>query len=141
MAQKATVRGTAQLRRKINKLKASVRGEALERAASKGGDKIREAAARRAPQSPGGPTRGGQHLKDNIITEVTPTHNPEHGQVGIGPHEDAFHGIFFTREFGAPHHSPQPWLRPAFDRKRSAAVDAVGDELARIIRTAAALTR
>lgn len=141
MAQKAAVRGTAELRRKLRKMKSSLTNKVVSRAAAKALEPVKEAAERRAPRSGGTPTRGGKHLKDNIIIEGITDNRAFLGGAALGPHEDAFHGIFFTREFGAPHVAPQPWLRPAWDINRARMVDRLGEEIMRILRVSAALTR
>lgn len=136
---RSRVKGTRKLRRKLAAMKGSVRGQVLTRAAAKGAEPIQREASRRAPVSPGGPTRGERHLEDAILIEPRKITDPFRGEAAVGPAREQFHGVVV--ELGGRNRAARPYLRPAFDGKKVAAVDAIGREVARILRVAAALTR
>lgn len=60
-------------------------------------------------------------------------------EVYVGPGKGGGHGIL--QEFGTKHHAPQPFMRPAWDAKRDAALTVIKQELGDEINKAAARAR
>lgn len=83
---------------------------------------IRERAAANAPRGATGT------LQDNIIVGTRSTAHrvwkrtaaSDRARVGVGPSSEAFYGMF--HEIGTAHHPADPFLRPAVDSGRKAAI-------------------
>ena len=103
------IQGTRKLRKQLERLDQTMRKPLLERMVKVGGELVREVAAQKAPV---GETAT---LTDNIIVEVLDS-SAHHATAGIGPHKNAFYGIF--QEYGTAKHGAQPFMRPAWDEKR-----------------------
>jgi HK97 gp10 family phage protein len=82
---------------------------------------IRGAAAAMAPRAPGAPD-----LADNIRISNA---RPEDGSVAvaIGPSKNFFYGKF--QEFGTSRHGAQPFMRPAWDREGTKALQTIKSAL------------
>jgi len=119
------IQGTQKLRKQLEQLDQTMRKPLLERMVKVGGELVREVAAQKAPV---GETAT---LTDNIIVEVLDS-SAYHATAGIGPHKNAFYGIF--QEYGTASHKAQPFMRPAWDEKRLASVKVMAEVGRRAVR-------
>lgn len=111
--------GADTLLRKLRQLEDAVAGDALEQAVKAGAEPIRADASQRAPRRTG-------KLAGSIIVEPDEKGKTQ-ASVKIGPEKDAFYGLF--HEFGTSKMAANPFLRPAMDEQKDAAVAAVRREL------------
>lgn len=105
------------------------------KAIKKGAEVIRKEMSDRAPvgdktpwqlKSGGGKNYTTEHLKDNIvISEV------KKGAVEIGPQEDFYYAKLL--EFGTVNMKPHPFAEAAYLSKRAEALEAMGDEIKKVI--------
>ena len=142
---RVTIRGEAEMNRKIQQLTARVRKEAMVKAVLEGAEIIRADASARAPVRTG-------FLKAHIDKRVS---EKKTGRVvvDIGPTKEAWYGVF--PELGATFPSPRgrtqkyrktrnpytrparPYLRPAIDENKDKVVNAVRARLKKEIISAA----
>lgn len=118
MAAKFTLSGVTEMRQRLERIGDEVATDGVRKALFAAAEPIRDSAEDKAPEKSG-------FLKDNII--IVEVDTSRHGAaVDVGPHEDAFYGLF--QELGTEDHAAQPFLRPAFDesaveaRQRAAVV-------------------
>jgi HK97 gp10 family phage protein len=124
---KVTIRGEAELNRKIQQLTARMGKEALVEAVLEGAEIIRADAEARAPVRTG-------FLKGHINKRVS-ERKTGRVTVDIGPEKKAWYGLF--PELGTIHYAARPYLRPAIDENQDRVVDAVKARLKKEIITAA----
>lgn len=124
------VDGLSELKRKLDKLPEELRRYALNEAAKAGAQPIRDEAARLAPRasSPSHPELG--HLADHIAV-FEPTKTAKGVSVRQGPAAGYYWGRYL--EFGTSKMPAQPFMRPAFDANKEAAVEAEKEALAKSI--------
>lgn len=127
MRVKVKIRGLKQLRQNLDRVADSVAGAALEDAVKAAAEVIRSDASRRAPHRTG-------RLRIHVVIG-DPQREGDGVKVKVGPDKEGFYGMF--QEFGTRHHPPQPFLRPAFDNRREAAVNAAKTRIERALRRAA----
>jgi HK97 gp10 family phage protein len=92
--------------------------EVLTPAVLAGAGVVAEAAERKAP-------RRTDFLSEHIVVEIVEEED-DMVVAAAGPHKDAFWGIF--QELGTPHHSAQPFLRPALDENEEKIAQEIGAE-------------
>lgn len=83
-----------------------------------GAEPIRETAARLAPRRAPAPD-----LADNIVIATQRARESETAAVSVGPSKGFGYGL--PQEVGTAFHAAQPYLRPAFDARMSAALDRI----------------
>lgn len=119
--------GLAELNRKLRELPRKVQRRGLRRAVRAGAEPIRERAEELAPRRTG-------RLARNIVTRYR-TSRVDRAVIEVGPGLRAFYGKF--QELGTSRHPARPFLRPAFDAGKDAAVRQIGDTLRQEIERAA----
>lgn len=127
--------GLRDLQRKLGKISHRLATKATREAAEVGAEVVRVEAMGRAPVSARG-SRGhpAGHLASNIVRD-TKVVDGTRVEVAVGPSRSAFYGSFV--ELGTKHTAAQPFLRPAFDEKRNAAIKAARGVLESHLRAAA----
>ena len=110
------IRGLEGLKRKFRDLDRRAQGAALRRALLAASKPLGADARARAPRG-----RTGA-LAKGIIARRKRGRSAGRGIMafGVGPSAEVFYGVF--QELGTIHHVAQPFLRPAFDAQRDAAV-------------------
>lgn len=116
MALKVT--GLREMERKLRAVRA-MPGWVLEDAVEAGGKPIEKDARRRAPRGDDSSPR----LAENIETFPQQLSRTR-AEAEVGPTTLTFYGIF--QELGTRYHNAQPFLRPAADTQRPAALAAMG---------------
>lgn len=111
--------GGDELARKLAALDENLGGALLLEATIAAAKPIETAAAERAPRASG-------ELAESMDTAVESA-RPRKTEVHVGPGPKGWHGIF--AELGTDKQPAQPFLRPAFDEQRDAAVDRFADTL------------
>lgn len=119
MTEGAKVLGIEELVRRLEAIDRNTRGVLLERAALAGAEPIRKSAEAKAPRRRG-------VLAAGIGTEVV-KRSTRGVTVRIGFRKEDFYGMF--QELGTRNHAAQPFLRPAIDEQKEAAIVEVGREL------------
>lgn len=114
--------GFGGLDRKLKKLPEDIAKKALKKAVRAGGQVILDDASRRVPVRTG-------RLKKSLRVKVRKS--SRHGAIAkIGTNAPHAHLL----EFGTVRMGARPYMRPAFDSKREAAVDEICKELKKQIR-------
>jgi len=140
-----TVQGSKGLKAQFSSLATVSQGKSLERAVVSGGLLIQNEAKRRAPWLTGNLRRSlhiGGHQDLNPGGEgVIARTGAGLPQPEIGPHSAAIYigtDVIYapTQEFGRDAIPAQPYLRPAFDTQKAAAVQEIGEALVDLIRAA-----
>jgi len=118
-----TIEGMNDLLKSMEALPLVLQKTLIVRSLRKGGEPIREEAARNAPDDPETP---GSRIEVSVKVQVR--EQTADGAVAvIGPSSGGFVGIF--SETGTAHQTAQPWLSPAFDSRKEEALSIIGDEL------------
>ena len=139
------VMGTKSLRAQFGRLEKNAQGKMLERAAVTGALLMQNDAKRRAPYLSGNLRRslhiggheelnpGGQGIDSRTGAGVPhPVISDTRAEVFVGT--DVVYAA--TQEFGRGGIPAQPYIRPAFDTQRSAAVREMGEAMRDLIRAA-----
>lgn len=147
--------GLKDLDKALGELPKATARAALHRVLRKAGAPIAEEAARLAPDDP---TTGAPDLHTSIAVSTklkNPAGKKEYAavmraggtkaeagaamrtarregnksfaEIYVGPGKGGAHGVL--QEFGTVHHGPQPFMRPAWDSKKSTALNIIADEL------------
>lgn len=125
-----TIRGFAEFESKLRSLALVSQRILLERAAKAGAILIRDRAADLAPTGETG------RLQDSMIVVTRRSENTKDAVVTrIGPAKGGFYGLF--QEIGTAHHTPQPFLLPAYEETKDDALDAASDKLREAVLKAA----
>lgn len=120
--------GEKQLARDLRELSSKIRRRVLVDALVAAAEPVRQEAARLAPVDRG-------RLKGSMITVVEGTPAQELTVkapavfVKMGPEEDAFYGYF--HELGTSKMPAKPFMRPALESMKSAAIQAAAERMAR----------
>lgn len=121
------IEGLRELQSSLAELKKATQTNVLKRALMKAGAPVERDAEARAPHLRG-------HLKRGITTatKLTRRQKSRHRKeskvevhIGAGGHPQAH-----LQEFGTAHHSPQPFLRPAWDGNRMKVLASIRNDLA-----------
>jgi HK97 gp10 family phage protein len=138
-----TVQGSDRLKRKFGSLAKVAQGKTLERALVAGALPIQNQAKRLAPKLTGNLTRsihigghedlnpGGQGI---INTSGAGVPQPEIGTTDAAIYIGTDVIYAAPQEFGSANMAAQPYLRPAFDTQRGAAVQEIGAVLVELIK-------
>jgi HK97 gp10 family phage protein len=110
------------LAKQFEDLSYSVQKKVLVKAAKAGAQVIRDEAERLAPKLT------GELAKNEIVTIAGTGSNAAEVVVKIGPDKKHFYGLF--QELGTAHQPAQPFLEPALESQRDAALNAARDVLA-----------
>lgn len=126
----ASIEGGPELARKLQELVDIAQTDAAKDAVGAGLDVIGDEMRALAPVGP-----EPIHIRDAIGKKVGKTKRGAGGTVGVrilpGVDDDKQPVAYGPRlEFGGFDRSPEPFIRPSFDAKKEAAVDAVGERLA-----------
>lgn len=141
-----TVKGAASLDRKLANLAKQADGETLKRALIAGGLLIQNRAKANAPYITGNLRRsihigGAEELNPegaNVSERTqTPVPEPEVGKYGVAVYVGTDVEYAAPVELGTARRPPHPYLRPAFDTEKGAAMREVADSLQVLIRAAA----
>lgn len=127
---RSTITGAKDLDKLLKRLPGKVAGRILQSSLRVGAMVIVKDARTRAPVGTG-------TLRREIVARKTSRAKAsgKSAEVTIGPTQDAFWGLF--QEFGTRFHPPHPWLRPAFEASKRAALDKTGKSLGMKIEKAA----
>lgn len=137
-----TISGSDRLKRKFEQLQTAAKGKMLERALVAGALPIQNEAKRRVPKLTGNLSRsihigghedlnpGGQII--NTTGAGVPGPQIGHSSAAVYVGTDVVYAG--PVEFGTVHMAAQPFLRPAFDTQRGAAVREVGEALVELMR-------
>lgn len=109
--------GTAEVLANLDRYEKRLMNTHLMEAYMDGAELVRADAQARAPRGETG------RLADRMVAEK----DTRRRRAVVGPHKDAFYGIF--QERGTSRHAAQPFLRPALDNNRRAVFLAIGREL------------
>ena len=111
------IEGVDELRRRIAKMTIAARVRVLGAAVDEGAKSAADEMSRRAPRNDEGPTRPSRgHGADNIVTaRSTDRKKKDRRALVVGPTDS----WMFFQEFGTPHHSPQPFVRPTIKAMKS----------------------
>lgn len=123
MVQRTRIQGARELERVLKRLPAQIRGKVLQSAVMAGAAPIRREAKANAPVDDG-------TLRKSIVARKDKASGAS-AAVKIGPTRKGFYGLF--AEFGTSRQSAKPWLRPAFESTKRAALERIGKALARNI--------
>jgi len=118
---RVTIRGEAEMNRRIQQLTSKMGKAALVEAVLEGAEIIRIDASARAPEKTG-------FLKAHIDKRVS-ERKTGRVTVDIGPTKKAWYGLF--PELGTVHYPARPYLRPAIDENQDRIVAAVKSRLNR----------
>ena len=127
MAVTVQVEGLAELNATLKDLGDKVAKQFIKKAGKEAGDLFVAEAKQRAPVM-AKPTRQRQPgtLRDSIIAKVSLT--KKNGLfVKVGPKKEVYWGRFV--EFGTSKMKPHPFMRPAWDGEKNAALDKFADSL------------
>lgn len=119
---RSTITGAKDLDKLLKRLPGKIAGRILQSSLRLGAMVIVRDARTRAPSLTG-------TLRANIVARKTASakRSGASAEITIGPTQDAFWGMF--QEFGTRHHPARPWLRPAFEGSKRAALDKTGKSL------------
>jgi len=141
---KVEFHGLREIDELLKQLPKQVAGRVLTAGLRAGGNVIRAEAKRTAPRraDPGAKpisssSKKGRlpgYLRASIIVRAIREAGTS-AKVIVGPSRRAFYGRF--SEFGTSRQPARPWLRPAFDRTREAALKAIKESLGRNVALAA----
>lgn len=161
MAELMHLEGTAELLTQFRELREAAQKRALRAAAKDGAEVIRAEAARLAPRARG-------KLAQHIETRVHAMAGPNEIDIDIGPAKNVWYGMIvelgakphrmrprrsrgkkvlasmeqvFGAEIEHPGFRARPFLRPAFDTQKEAAVEAFGQSLQKRVTRALARQR
>jgi HK97 gp10 family phage protein len=118
------IRGLEGLLRRMESLPLKLQKNIIARALRKGSVPIKEDAAQRAPDDP---ETAGSRISESMMTVVA-DQTAKGAIAKTGPSQKGFFGKFAER--GTRHQRKDPFLQPAFDAKRSVALDEVARVLA-----------
>lgn len=118
--------GMDTLERRLAALSTKLRAQALGEAVQAGGEVIARAARARAPR------RTGHLAEEGIASEIT-NRSGTKAVAHVGPTKEAFYGRFVEK--GTKFTKAQPFIRPAFDEQKDAAVR----EVERVLKSAVLL--
>lgn len=121
------IEGTARLRKQLDRLEKSTRGDVLAGIVVGAGEAVRVVAGQKAPVRTG-------TLSKNMVIELLEK-KPYRASAGVGPHKDAWYGLF--QEYGTVNHAAQPFLRPAYDEQKRNVQRRMRDDLRARIRQVA----
>lgn len=124
------VEGLKELQHALSELPKATSTNVLKRALMKAGEPIANQARQMAPDDP---TSGGFDLRKSIVVSQrlsrrqkknTRKESQVEVYIGAGPLPQAH-----LQEFGAAHHGPQPFMRPAWDAGQKPALDSIKKSL------------
>ncbi len=121
---KIKVHGAETLHAAFMRLEAEAPGM-MRKALAKAAEPICDEARALAPRS----DRPGGHLADGIKIRVMPRTAVGHERVRIGVKPGLWYGVF--PEFGTAKTAAQPFMRPALDTQKDAALRVLADEISK----------
>jgi HK97 gp10 family phage protein len=129
------VEGLRELEAALSDLTRATAKNVCRRVLNKAADPIERDAAANAPQLRG-------HLQRDVKTGTRLTRrqaamNRKLGKSAVEVHVGVSDPAGVQTEFGNEHQAAEPWLRPAWDANKAAALDTIGSELGTEIRKAA----
>jgi HK97 gp10 family phage protein len=127
MAVTVQVEGLEEINRNLLDLGDKLAKQYIRKAAKQASDLFVKAAKQRAPvlQKPTRQRQPGT-LRDSIIAKVSLT-KKKGLVVRVGPEKKVFYARFV--EFGTSKMKPHPYMRPAWDSEKNAALDAFAESL------------
>lgn len=128
MRQTFKIEGLRELDKALGELPKATSRNALKRALMKAAEPIAKDAEDKAPRDTGGLAESihvGQRLSRSQ-KRAQRKESKHFAEVYVGP---APSSKSITQEFGASHHGPQPYMRPAWDGNKSKALETIKDDI------------
>lgn len=129
------VEGLSELKEALEELPKATGKNVLKRALLKAAEPMRADAEREAPRE-SGQLAASIKIGTKLSQRQKSQHKKESAvEVFLGPDPSA---KAIAQEFGAAHHGPQPYMRPAWDGNKEGAFNSMRDDLAQEIEKARA---